>query len=214
MWISSEREGQPMNCKEYAPWVSRYLDEDLEGKELLAFLDHLSGCMECQKETEAVERLRGWLQAADARQGIPEIRGEWGIEDLLRREPSSGEIDSRETLASTAGRVAPARGRAWSGSKEWIKSNLFPFPLVPRQVMSFAVPLLLVAVVAAWLYTRQTGKWIDVSELPILPTATVLFSEEEGDEIEYFVVQHATHQPWEQYGDEVPMLQLANMPPR
>ena len=203
-----------MNCKEYAPWVSRYLDEDLEGKELLAFLDHLSGCMECQKETEAVERLRGWLQAADARQGIPEIRGEWGIEDLLRREPSSGEIDSRETLASTAGRVAPARGRAWSGSKEWIKSNLFPFPLLPRQVMSFAVPLLLVAVVAAWLYTRQTGKWIDVSELPILPTATVLFSEEEGDEIEYFVVQHATHQPWEQYGDEVPMLQLANMPPR
>jgi hypothetical protein len=203
-----------MNCREYAPWVSRYLDEDLEGKELVAFLDHLSGCAECQKEAEAVERLSGWLQAADAHQGVPEIRGEWGLEDLLRRETSSEEIDSRETLALTAGRVDPAQGRAWSRSKEWIKSNFFPFPLVPRQVMSFALPLLLVAVVATWLYTRQTGKWIDVSELQILPTATVSFFEEEGDEIEYFVVQHATHQPWEQYGDEMSMLQLASMPSR
>jgi hypothetical protein len=203
-----------MNCKEYAPWVSRYLDEDLDGKDLMAFLDHLAGCTECQKETEAVERLRGWLQAADAYQGIPEIRGEWGLEDLLRREASSEAIDSPEALASTAGRMAPAQERAWSRSKDWIKNNLFPFPLVPRQVMTVALPLLLVAVVATWLYTRQTGKWIDVSELQALPTSTVSFPEEEGDEIGYYVVQHATHQPWDQYGDEVPMLELATMPSR
>jgi hypothetical protein len=203
-----------MNCREYAPWVSRYLDEDLEGKELVGFLDHLSGCTECQKEMEAVERLRGWLQAADAHQGIPQIRGEWGLEDLLRNEVSSEAIDSAEPLLSRAGRVAPAQGRAWSGTKEWINRNLFPFPLVPRQVMSFAVPVLLVAVVAAWLYTKQAGKWIDVSELQALPTAAVSFPEQEGVEIDYFVVQHATHQPWEQYGDEVPMLQLASMPSR
>ncbi|MGW8321442.1 MAG: anti-sigma factor family protein, partial [Thermodesulfobacteriota bacterium] len=106
-----------MNCKEYAPWVSRYLDEDLEGKELVAFLDHLSGCSECQKEMEAVERLSGWLRAADAHQGIPEIRGEWGLEDLLRRETSSEEIDLAEAPASTAGRVGPEKGRPWSRSK-------------------------------------------------------------------------------------------------
>lgn len=203
-----------MNCKEYAPWVSRYLDEDLVGKDLMTFLDHLSGCSECQKEMEAVERLSGWLRAADAHQGIPEIRGEWGLEDLLRRETPSEEIDFAEAPASTVGRMAPELGRPWSGSKEWVKRNLFPFPLVPRQVMGFSVSLLLVAVVATWLYTRQTGKWIDVSELQILPTETVSFSEEEGDQIDYFVVQHATHQPWEQYGDEVPMLQLASMPSR
>ena len=104
-----------MNCKEYAPWVSRYLDEDLAGKELVTFLDHLSGCMECQKEMEAVQRMRGWLQAADAYQGVPEIRGEWGLEDLLRQEGSSEEIDSRDTVASTAGRVAPAQGREGRG---------------------------------------------------------------------------------------------------
>jgi hypothetical protein len=80
--------------------------------------------------------------------------------------------------------------------------------------MTVALPLLLVAVVATWLYTRQTGKWIDVSELQALPTSTVSFPEEEGDEIGYYVVQHATHQPWDQYGDEVPMLELATMPSR
>jgi|GEM_PF-1481140 len=203
-----------MTCKEYAPWVSQYLDEDLEGKDLVAFLDHLAGCVECQKEMEAVERMRGWLQAADAHQGIPEIRGEWGIEDLLRRETASEEIDYAGAPSSTAGRLAPALGRKGRGPGAWIKSNLFPFPLVPRQVMSYAVPLILVIVVATWLYTRQTGKWIDVSELQTLPTATVSFPEEGGDAIEYYVVQHATHQPWEQYGDEVPMLQLASMPSR
>lgn len=203
-----------MNCKDYAPWVSRYLDEDLEGKELETFLDHLSLCTACQKEMEAVERLRGWMQAADAYQGVPEIRGEWGLDALLRMEASSEEIDAVETLDSNAGRSVPVHEGAWSRGKEWIKDNLSPFPLVPRQVMGFAVPLLLVALVAAWLYTRQSGKWIDVSELKPLPTATVSFPGEEGDEIEYFVVQHATHQPWQQYGDEVPMLQLASMPSR
>jgi len=203
-----------MNCKEYAPWVSRYLDEDLEGKELVAFLDHLSGCTECRREMETIDRLRGWLQAADAHQGVPEIRGEWGIEDLLRKEASSEAIDSRQTLASRTGRVAPPQGRAWSRSKEWIQRNLFPFPLVPRQVMRFALPLVLVAMVATWLYMRQSGKWIDVNELQTLPMATASFLEDEGDEIDFYVVQHANHQPWDQYGDEVPMLQLASMPSR
>ena len=203
-----------MNCKDYAPWVSRYLDEDLEGKDLESFLDHLSGCTVCQSEMVAVERLRGWMQAADAYQGVPEVRGEWGLEDLLRLEECSEGVDSPETLASPVGRAAPVQEGKWYRGKGWIKDNLFPFPLIPRQVMGVAVPLLLVAAVAAWLYTRQSGKWIDVSELQPLSTATVSFPEEEGDEIEYFVVQHATHQPWEQYGDEVPMLQLASMPSR
>ena len=203
-----------MNCKDYAPWVSRYLDEDLEGRDLDSFLDHLSGCTVCQKEMEAVDRLRGWLQAADAYQGVPEIRGEWGLEDLLRLEGSTEGVDSPEVLPSKADRPALVQEGTWSRGKKWIRDNLFPFPLVPRQAMGIAVPLLLIGVVAAWLYTRQAGKWIDVSELQPLPTATVSFPAEEGDEIEYFVVQHATHQPWEQYGDEVPMLQLASTPSR
>jgi hypothetical protein len=194
--------------------VSRYLDEDLEGKELETFLDHLSGCANCQKEMESVERLRGWLQAADAYQGVPEFKGAWGFEDLLVREAALEGAESSEPLTSRVGRPAPAQAGAWSRGMEWVKGNLFPFPLVPRQVMSVAVPLLLVAAVATWLYTRQSGKWIDVSELQPLPTTTVSFPEEGGDEVEYFVVQHATHQPWEQYGDEVPMLQLASVPSR
>ncbi len=203
-----------MNCTEYAPWVTRYLDEDLEGKDLESFLDHLSGCAECQKEMEEVDRLRGWLQAADAHQGIPEIRGEWGLEDLLRQGASSGATESAEPLSLRVGQEASVRERAGSRSMAWIRSHLFPFPVVPRQVMRFALPLLVGAVVGAWLYTRQTSDWVDVHELQSLSTTTISFPQEEGKEIEYYVVQHVTHQPWEQYGDEVPMLQLASMPSR
>jgi hypothetical protein len=80
--------------------------------------------------------------------------------------------------------------------------------------MRFALPLLVIALVATWLFTRKTSDWIDVHELRSLPATTVSFPQEEGKEIEYYVVQHASHQPWEQYGDEVPMLQLASMPSR
>ena len=69
-----------MNCTEYSPLVSRYVDEDLEGKELETFLEHLSGCAECQREVGSLEQLRGWLKTADAFQGIPGIKGDWGLD--------------------------------------------------------------------------------------------------------------------------------------
>ena len=199
-----------MKCAEYAPWVSRYLDEDLEGEDLEVFFDHLSGCAACQKEVAEVERLRGWLQAADALQGIPEMRGDWGLEELLRREASSEAVGSVQPLTSRAGRPASGR-RTMSRDRGWIRRYLFPFPIAPRQVVRFALPLLLVAVVATWLYSRQTSDWSDVHDLNALPKSTVSFPQEEADEIDYFVVQHATHQPWERYGDEVSMLQLASV---
>ena len=46
--------------------------------------------------------------------------------------------------------------------------------------MRFALPLLVVAVVATWFYTRKTGNWIDVHQLQPLPVATVALPEEEG----------------------------------
>lgn len=209
-----------MKCSEYAPLVSRYLDEDLEGKALEVFLDHLSGCVECRREMEAVDRLRGWLQVADAQQGIPEIRGEWGLEDLLRQEGSSEAMDFTEPfsftepLTSRSGRDARARERAGSRGRSRIGRTLFPFPLAPRHAMRFALPLLVIALVATWIYTHETSDWIDVHELQSSPATTVSFPHEGGEDIDYYVVQHATHQPWEQYGDEVPMLQFASMPSR
>jgi hypothetical protein len=82
--------------------------------------------------------------------------------------------------------------------------------------MRYALPLLLVIGVAAWvwLYGRDTGEWIDVQDLKPQKTAVVSFPQEEGEEIEFYVVQHANRQPWMQYGDEVPMLLLASTPSR
>ncbi len=207
-----------MKCEEYAPLVSRYLDEDLEGRELETLLDHLSSCEECNEEMAGIDRLRGWLQAADAHQGIPEIRGAWGLDDLLKLEGATASIDPSETPSSIGVREAAKEQGEGSRGMSWIRRTLFPFPLVPRQAMQFALPLLLVALAATWYYTQyfteQMSDWVDVTELESSPTETVSFPQEEGDEIDYYVVQHATHQPWEQYGDEVPMLQLASMPAR
>jgi hypothetical protein len=187
-----------MNCTEYSPLVSRYVDEDLEGKELETFLEHLSGCAECQREVGSLEQLRGWLKTADAFQGIPGIKGDWGLEDLLGREALSEAVDGAEQ------RKKSPRGEGW------IKRIFFPSPLPAQNLMRYALPVLVVAVVAAWFYTRKTGNWIDVHQLQPLPVATVALPEEEGDEMDFFVMQHSTHQPWVDHGDELPIIELAS----
>jgi hypothetical protein len=202
-----------MNCKEYAPLVSRYLDEDMEGRELESFLDHLSVCAACQKELDGVERLRGWLQAADAQQGVPGMRGEWGLEALLENEPTPGAVEAPDALSPIAYPTRPEGEGARPRIMAWIR-GLFTAPPIPRHAMRFALPLLVVGVAATWFYLDHTSDWIDVHDLQSSPTAAVSFPPEESDQIEYYVVQHATHQPWEQYGDEVPMLQLASTPSR
>jgi hypothetical protein len=188
-----------MNCTEYGPWVSRYVDEDLEGKELETFLDHLSECAACQKEVGGLEQLTGWLKAVDAFQGVPDIKGDWGLADLLEREEPSESVHR----ASEQGKKSP-----WSAG--WIKRFLFPSPLPAQNLMRYALPLLVVAVVAAWFYKRKTGDWIDVRQLQPLSVATVALPEEEGHEMDFFVMQHSTHQPWAEHGDELPMIEFAS----
>ena len=200
-----------MNCTEYGPLVSRYVDEDLEGKDLQAFLEHLSECMECRKEVGALERLRGWFQAADSLQGIPEVSREWGLEDLLRKGESSEAMDCAEPRSAAIGHEASEDKRARSWGAVWIKRYLFPFPLPTRRVVRFALPLLVVSVVAAWLYSRKAGNWIDVRELQPSQVTTVLFPQEEAHhDVDMFVMQHTTHQPWADHGDEFPMIELAS----
>lgn len=200
-----------MNCTEYGPLVSRYVDEDLEGKDLEAFLEHLSECAECREEVGALERLRGWFQAADALQGIPEIRGEWRLADLLQKEASPEAIDSAEPLSPAFDRGASEHEKTKSWGAEWIKRYLFPFPLSTQRLVRFALPLLVVSVVAAWLYTRKTSNWIDVHELQPSQVTTGMFPQEEArDDVDIFVMQHTTHQPWADHGDEYPMIELAS----
>jgi len=186
------------------------VDEDLEGKELETFLDPLSECAECQREVGGLERLRGWLRAADSFQGVPDIKGDWGLADLLRREESSEAMDGAEPFLPTTDRGASEERKKSSRSAGWIKRFLFPSPFPAQNLMRYALPLLVVGVVATWFYTRKTGNWIDVHQLQPLPVATAALPEEEGHEMDFFVMQHSTHQPWGNHGDELPMIEFAS----
>ncbi len=199
-----------MKCTEYGPWVSRYVDDDLEGKELKDFLDHLSGCVECQREALALERLRSFLKTADAFQGMPPVKGDWGLADLLQKEAPSEAMEGAEPFLPAADRQALERGGAGLRRRAWIRRILFPFPLPSQNLLRFALPLFVVTVVATWLYTRKTSNWIDVHDLQPLPVASVAFPQEESREMGFFVLQHTTHQPWADNGDELPMIELAS----
>lgn len=203
-----------MDCKEYGPWISRYVDEDLEGKELEIFLEHLSGCAACQREMAALERLRGMLKTADTLDGIPHIKGDWGLEDLLRQETALEAADGTEPFLPTVDPQATTKDRERTGEGGWSKRFLVPLPLPVQNVVRFAIPLLVIVVVATWFYTRKTRNWIDVRNIQPLPTATVAFPQEEGRDVDLFVIGHTTHQPWADYGDELPMIELASTPSR
>ena len=56
----------------------------------------------------------------------------------------------------------------------------------------------------------KTGNWIDVHQLEPLPVATVALPEAEGHEMDFFVMQHSTHQPWADHGDELPIIEFAS----
>ena len=202
-----------MDCTEYGPWVSRYVDEDLEGKELEFFLEHLSGCAACQKEMAALERLRGMLKTADTLEGIPHIKGDWGLEALLRQETAFEATDGTETFLPTVDQPATVKGRERTGEAGLIKRFLFPFPLPVQKVARFALPLLAITVVAVWFYTTKTN-WIDVRELQPLPVAAEAFPQEEDRDVDLLVMGHMTHQQWIDYGDELPMIELASTPSR
>jgi hypothetical protein len=199
-----------MKCAEYGPWVSRYADDDLEGKELKDFLEHLSGCVECQREARALERLRSFLKTADAFQGMPPIKGDWGLADLLQTEAPSAATEGAEPFLLAAGREALEPGWAGPRRRGWIRRTLLPFPLPSQNMLRFALPLLVVTVVATWFYTRKTSNWIDVHELQPLPVASLAFPQEESREMDFFVLEHTAHQPWADHGDELPMIELAS----
>ena len=143
------------------------------------------------------------------------MRAEWGLADLLRKEGSSETMDRAEPISKTMGHEAAKQKKEGSQGAAWIKRYLFPFPQPTQRMVRFALPLLVVSVVAAWLYTRKTGNWVDVRELQPSQVTTVMFPQEEADrEVDMFVMQHTTHQPWANHGEEFPMIELASGSPR
>ncbi len=206
-----------MKCSEYGPWLSRYLDDDLEGKELRLFLEHLSACSECRTELRDLERMRSWLQEADAADRVSEERLEQCFEGFLEQWDAIAE-EGTPGMAP-AGTAPPVRGsfghRIWRALVPSRLAAVFTLRPLPGFLGS-AVVLLVVGILGVWLYPRESVNSVDVQDLfPVRSLATVFPQEEEPyQDVDLFVMHHATHQPWADSGQELPMIQPVSAPYR
>jgi anti-sigma factor RsiW len=89
--------------------ILRYLDDELSGKELKAFLAHLSTCQKCRERTEAERALSGLLRESRPLYTAPlTLRAR--VSELLDHPPSRS-----PTPHWLYGRVLPALRRSWQG---------------------------------------------------------------------------------------------------
>jgi len=206
-----------MKCSEYGPWLSRYLDDDLEGKELRLFLEHLSLCSGCRTELRDLERIRFWLQEADAADRVSEERLEQCFEGFLERWDA---IAGKETPDVASAETAPPDKESFG---QRVRQALIPsrlasiFTLRPLPgFLSSALVLLLVGILGVWFYPREPVNSVDVQDLfPERSLATIFPQEEEQyEDMDLFVMHHATHQPWADIGQELPMIQPVSAPYR
>ncbi len=195
-----------MSCERFAPWISRYLDEDLEGGDLEAFLDHLQGCPGCRQRVESLERLRWWCRAADALDPAPEPTGAWSPAEFLAGEapPETGEGEGVPTTPVSV----PGEGSAGGRRRFFRLPGFRPPPL--RAAVGFAVVLVVIGAVATWYATRRWTQWVDVRDLRPLEASSATFPYEEVEGVDLYVIQHTTHQPWARYGDELPLIRQAS----
>jgi len=209
-----------MSCSEYGPLVSRYLDDELETRELEAFIDHLSHCDACQQEIESFEQLRGWLQAADALHGFPEPNMDGCVRRILEQssfvEAASPAVQIGEVSAHQIDEVAPRRagrqerGRQGFGAalRDWL-NRIFPHYPSVSGTWRLALPLLVLGLVGLWAYQEKTASWIDVKEISSAQVGSEAMPIREGTEEHLYVIEHTMHNPWVSYGDELPHIELA-----
>jgi len=197
-----------MSCSQYGPFVSLYLDDELEKDELEKFIDHLSGCVACQKEIESLERLRSWLRAADAFHECPAPNIDKAVTELFQKELA--EKDAPEIKALINQEATPPHKRRKRSGPHRLSWLNFPSPTFAFQrAWRLALPLLLAVVAGIWFYDKP-GDWIDVHELSSSQVLTSALPQKETQEEDLYVIQHTMHQPWVSYGDELPMIQLAS----
>lgn len=202
-----------MGCAGYGPYLSRYVDEDLDGKELEDLLEHLTDCAACLKELKDLEHLQSWFQAADALDVVPGARQALSLDHLLRQgaleaEEEAGRIPMpAETLQG--GKTDGKRGNRRQGSSglKSLVHVLYPFSSQP--VWRYAFAMIAVVALGVWLYPGQPGDRIDVRKLTPEQTFTAQHlprKEALGHNMDLYVLQHASNQPWAHYGDELPMI--------
>ena len=198
-----------MGCTQYEPLISRYLDDDLEKKELEGLLEHLFECEECQREMKAYEDLRSSFQALKFSDIPPEPSKAFVLDDLLLETEFSGED-------RVAGPPIPEKllEMDWhvDKQKEPEKSSwIAPLQKVffPKNVLRFAVPMVAVIVLGVWMYPAEPENQIDVRQLPTSQSLSTHLSKQnvDAENTDLYVMHHAAHQPWVHYGNETPMVQ-------
>ncbi len=199
-----------MSCSQYGPFVSLYLDDELEKDELETFIDHLGDCVICQKEIESLERLRSWLRTADAFQGFPEPNIDKAVKDLFQEDLNENEASGIQSLIAqeaspSRSRKKRPRARRLSWLNPFGPSFSFPF----QKAWQVALPLVVAVFAVVWFYDRP-GDWVDVHELSSAQVLTTALPEKDTQEEDLYVIQHTMHQPWVSLGDELPRIQLAS----
>ncbi len=199
-----------MSCSQYGPFVSLYLDDELERDELETFLDHLGGCAACQKEIESLERLRGWLQAADAFQGFPEPNIEKRVKDLFQENLDEKDVSRIQPLIDQETKPSQRREkRPWARRLSWLNPFETALSIPFQKAWGVALPLLIAVSAGIWFYNKP-GDWIDVHELSSSQVLITALPEKEAQEEDLYVIQHTMNQPWVSLGDELPRVQLAS----
>ncbi len=195
-----------MECREYGLLVSRYVDDDLDGPEAEELLRHLSGCPECQSELSAVERLRGWLRAADLPPAVLE---------MLDRTTLVDRVESWEAPAPSFAPAVSRPRRQWGAAiaSLWQRplDAIGRFTFGPAS-LRFALPLLLLGIGAGLWLARSpgAGKTVDVRQLPSAVALQTPLVEGDREPDGLYVLEHVSQQPWVRYGDELPMIQLVS----
>jgi len=196
-----------MSCQQYSLRLSRYLDNDLEGKELEDLLEHLSGCKECYQELDAYEQLRELFQEADGEHGFPEPTREWRTVLLQDLEPVQKDLAGEgEPLGKRAAIRNDTEAREPRSSFPAWLGRLFSSPPA-RGFLRYALPLIILSVAATWWVQNASDQGIDVNELVPAENFAMAFQDDDAYPEDLYVMQHTAHQPGIRTGDELPMIQ-------
>lgn len=206
-----------MGCDEYGLLMSRYVDDDLGGEELDRLLGHLAACAGCREELRQLERLCSWFKAADALDSAPEAMEGFRLDVLLEREQRDREVTSRVGWGQAAGHgkrdeTGRSRGRRKEGVRPAALSDAIRMFLFGSR-WRYAFPLIGMAVLAVWLFGEPSVDRVDVRQLTPLRSLAVqdlTRTGAKGDNMDLYVIQHASNQPWTHYGDEFPVILQAS----
>jgi Putative zinc-finger len=195
-----------MECSEYTPMLSRFLDEDLTSAEVERLLQHISSCATCQRELDSLRKLRGCFHVLREVEVVP-----WPGYGFLERAMARLEQEE-QVLEEDATRIYsrfPSR-RDLRSRRERIMAWLHPEKLFPVWVTPFryVAPVLIILLLGLWLISDKNKETVDVASIkpsrdlsPPLGQSHLSFDS--------YVFHHTTLQPMETLGDELPLIYQA-----